>query len=428
MTQHTTSRRLRWSLIAAPAAGALLLAGCTDDGGSDDGDATASGFSIMVAQANDQDDAYAQLIEQYSEETGIEIEVIDYPSDAYNTQVTTQLQAGNAADMMILAPGTGQAISIVPLAEAGFLEPLDSAASVIPAGSEHLYEYEGANYGQPTSLMPVNLVWNPDAAAEAGIDEFPTDFDALLEACTTARDGGKSFMAIAGSVPVNPGLLAQIVSATRVYAEDMTWNDQRASGDTTFVESDGWRQTLEDIVTLNDTECFQDGAAGGGFDAITNGVVGGTSLSAPVPGSAATSMNAAAEGLAIEVQSFPPASGDPFMIASANYAWTVNAAAEDGAKESAKAFVEWAGQPENAQTFADIFGAVPITGASADNLLAPYVPVADLLEAGSFSELPNASWPNPAVYDELAVGTQGLLTGQTTVDGILEAMDAAWDQ
>ena len=54
-----------------------------------------------------------------------------YPSDAYNTQVTTQLQAGNAADMMVLAPGTGQAISVVTLAEAGFLEPLDetSAAS-----------------------------------------------------------------------------------------------------------------------------------------------------------------------------------------------------------------------------------------------------------------------------------------------------------
>ena len=32
--------------------------------------------------------------QQYTEETGVEIEVIPYPSEAYNTQVTTQLQAG----------------------------------------------------------------------------------------------------------------------------------------------------------------------------------------------------------------------------------------------------------------------------------------------------------------------------------------------
>ena len=62
MSQHTASRRLRWSLLAAPVAGVLILAGCagnTDDGGGtndDGGDATDAGFSIMVAQSNDADD------------------------------------------------------------------------------------------------------------------------------------------------------------------------------------------------------------------------------------------------------------------------------------------------------------------------------------------------------------------------------------
>ena len=50
-----------------------------------------------------------RLADEYTEETGVEVEVIPYPSDAYNTQVTTQLQAGNAADVMVLSPGTGQA-------------------------------------------------------------------------------------------------------------------------------------------------------------------------------------------------------------------------------------------------------------------------------------------------------------------------------
>ena len=149
MPQHTASKPLRWSLLAAPVVGVLVLAGCSGaTSNSGDGDsadsADAGSFTLMVAQANDADDFYAQMVTKYSEETGAEIEVIPYPSDAYNTQVTTQLQAGNAADVMILSPGTGQPISVVSLAEAGFLEPLDdTSAGVIPEGTENLYEVDG---------------------------------------------------------------------------------------------------------------------------------------------------------------------------------------------------------------------------------------------------------------------------------------------
>src|SRR5688572_3508726 len=179
MSQLSTHRKSRWLLLAAPVAGALILAGCSgsaDDGGggSTDAPATAAGFSIMVPQANDQDDYYAQMAETYTEETGVEVEMIPYPSEAYNTQVTTQLQAGNAADMMILAPGTGQAISVVTIAEAGFLEPLDEAsAGVIPEGTEALYEVDGEIFGQPTALAPVGLIYNGAGGEEVGIEAYP---------------------------------------------------------------------------------------------------------------------------------------------------------------------------------------------------------------------------------------------------------------
>lgn len=430
MPQHPASSQFRWPLLAVPVVGALVLAGCaggggTTDNGGDSGE-TADGFTLMVAQANDADDFYAQMTAAYSEETGAEIEVIPYPSDAYNTQVTTQLQAGNAADVMILAPGTGQPISLITLSEAGFLEPLDeTSAGVIPEGTEGLYGSDGEAYGQPTSLGTSSLVWNPAAAEEVGIDEFPATFDELLDACTTARDGGKSFTVLAGSAVFNTGLLAQIIAATRVYAETPDWNEQRAAGDVTFADS-GWRQTLEDIVAMNDGGCFQDGAAGGTFDSITNGIGGGTSLSAAVPGSAATSINTGAK-LETVVEAFPPAEGqDDFMLASANYAWAINAKADDSAKASAQEFLDWVAEPKQAQTFADLSGAVPITGVSTETLLPVYQPVAELLESGAYTGLPNATWPNPKVYEALGTGVQGLLTGQKTVDAVLEEMDAAW--
>lgn len=431
MPQHTASR-LRWPLLAAPIAGVLILAGCSggnaEDGGdsNDGGGDTAAGFSLMVAQANDQDDYWGETAAKYTEQTGVEIEVIPYPSDAYNTQVTTQLQAGNAADMMVLAPGTGQPISVVNLAEAGFLEPLnETSTGTIPAGTEAEYTYDGDVYAQPAALVPVGFIYNGPGGEEVGIDEYPATYEDLLEACTTARDGGKTFTVLAGGVPFNTGLFSMLVSATRVYAETPDWNEQRAAGDVTFADS-GWRDVLEDIVEMNDGGCFQDGVAGGTFDSITQGIGGQTSLTAAVPGSAASSI-AAGTGLDLNVQAFPPDGGDPYTLASANYAWAVNASSDDDVKASAQEFLDWLATPEESQAFADLSGFVPITGATADNLLPIYEPIGDLLENGDYAGLPNATWPNPAVYDALGTGVQGLLTGQKTVDQVLEEMDAAWD-
>jgi hypothetical protein len=63
MSQLSTNRHLRWSLLALPVAGVLVLAGCSGsgDGGSTE-DPAATGFSMMVPQSNDADDFYAQVI------------------------------------------------------------------------------------------------------------------------------------------------------------------------------------------------------------------------------------------------------------------------------------------------------------------------------------------------------------------------------
>jgi len=432
MPQHTASRHLRWSLLAAPVVGVLVLAGCSAGGGDDtsdsNGDAGKTGFSIMVAQANDADDYYGQLAKMYTDETGVPIEMIPYPSDAYNTQVTTQLQAGNAADMMVLAPGTGQPISVVTLAEAGFLEPLDDAsAGLVPAGAEAEFQVDGKTYAQPTALTPVGMVFNVTAADEAGVSEYPATYEDLLAACADARDGGKSFTVLAGGIPFNTGLFSMLISATRVYEAAPDWNEQRAAGDVTFADS-GWREVLEDIVEMNDAGCYQDGAAGGTFDSITQGLGGGTSLTAAVPGSAAASISGAT-GAELNVQAFPPADGqEPFTVTGANYAWGINASSDDAVKKSAQAFLDWAAEPDNAKAYADLSGAVPITGIVADELLPQYAPIGDLLSNGSYAGLPNATWPNPAVYDALGTGVQGLLTGQTTIDQVLDSMDAAWGE
>jgi raffinose/stachyose/melibiose transport system substrate-binding protein len=317
---------------------------------------------------------------------------------------------------------------VLPLAEAGYLEPLGEVSTgLLPEGSEGLFQFDGETYAQPTDLIPVGMAFNNGAAEEAGV-ELPQDFDQLLEACETVAGEGKSFFALAGSAPPNVGLMTMAISATRVYAETPDWNQQRADGDVTFADDEGWTETLQTVLDLNEAGCFQEGAAGGGFDAITQGLTQGTALSAFVPGAAATELSNATEGLELSIAPFPPASGgDPFVLASPNYALAINAAADDGVKQAAQDFLDWMAEPENAAQFTEIQGGVAITGPD-ENLSPVYEPLADLLTEGSYVPLPNLEWPNPSVYDALAAGVQGLLSGQGDIQTVLESADAAWGE
>ena len=293
-----------------------------------------------------------------------------------------------------LSPGTGQESSVVPLAEAGYLEPLgETSTALIPDGLEGQFVVDGTTYAQPVSLTPVGMLWNPAAASDAGV-EAPADTDEVLDACQGLTDAGKSYFAIAGSVPPNPGLMTMSISATRVYAETPDWNQQRAADEVTFADSEGWQDALQTVVDLNDAGCFQPGAAGGGFDAITQGITQGTSLSAFVPGGAATELSNATPGLELEIQAFPPASGgEPYLLASPNYALGVSSDSDDATKQAALDFLAWVAEPENAAAFIEVEGGVPITGPD-ENLLPVFEPVRELLESGSYAPLPNSEWPN----------------------------------
>jgi raffinose/stachyose/melibiose transport system substrate-binding protein len=180
---------------------------------------------------------------------------------------------------------------------------------------------------------------------------------------------------------------------------------------------------------MNGADCFQPGAAGGGFDAITSGITQGTSLGAFVPGGAATELMNATPGLKLEIRPFPPAAGQKqFLLASPNYALAINAKADAAQKTAAQEFLNWLAEPANAAEFTKIEGQVPIAGVENAELAAQYAAVKDLLAKGDYVPLPNLDWPNPAVYDALAKGAQGLLSGQGSVESVLESMDKAWDR
>jgi raffinose/stachyose/melibiose transport system substrate-binding protein len=426
MIKHTTGRLRRFGVLAAvPLLGALTLSAC---GGGDSGSGDDQSFTFIYPTATNTESPYETLAKKYSSETGTKIETRKLPNDSYGTALRTQLQGGNAPDLMVVAPGRGQEYAVLALADAKLLAPLnDASTSTVPDGAKGLFTLDGKTYAQPTDLVPVGMVWNK-GAAEKGGTAFPQDSDAMLAACKTLASSGKSFLALAGTAPPNLGLMAMSISASRVYAQTPDWNKQRADNKVTFANSQGWQDTVRTIEQMNQAGCFQKGAAGGGFDAITQGVTRGTSLGAFVPGGAAQELMNATPGLTLEIRAFPAAAGaKPFLLASANYALAINAKAKAGQKTAAQKFLNWLAEPDNAAEFTKIEGQVPISGVDKAELAPQYAPVKDLLAKGDYAPLPNLEWPNPAVYDALSKGLQGMIAGKGNAQSVLEATDKAWD-
>ncbi|MBT2249329.1 extracellular solute-binding protein [Arthrobacter sp. BHU FT2] len=427
MTQHRRSSRLKAAAFAIPTIAALALTGCSASAGGSDSSGGSKEFSLSFATSNTIESPFQVLAEKYMEANpDVKITFNPQPNDSYDQTLRTQLQAGNASDIVVTSPGSGQGRSILPLAEAGFLEPLDDTAKeLLPEGSAGTFGPDGKVFGQATAITVSALVANEGAVKEAG--EFPADFEALEEQCKTLESSGKSLFALAGAAPPNTGLTAMSLAASRVYAQDPKWNDKRAAKEVTFAGSEGWKSALEAVNTLKDAGCFQKGAAGAGFDAITKGLASGTALAGFIPATSWKQLQSATAGSEFGVRALPAeeGSGKDFLYASANYAFSINAASKN--KEAAKAFLAWAAEPEQTKAFAEIDGALPVSGLdSYDFEGGAYKNVGDLIKDGKYGPLPNIQWPNSAVYDALATGVQGIITGQKTPDQVLQAMDAAW--
>src|SRR5829696_9139510 len=173
MSQHRRSRVLRTGVVATAAASALILAGCSASGSGTGGSGSGGdekSFSFTFATSNNLESPYETLANEYMKANkGVTITTNPTPNDKYGETIRTQLQAGNASDVIQTTPGSGDARGIIPLAEAKFLEPLgDTATKLIPEGSEPIFQIDGKTYGQPLDFTVATLVASLGTAGMLG--------------------------------------------------------------------------------------------------------------------------------------------------------------------------------------------------------------------------------------------------------------------
>ncbi|NYF14897.1 raffinose/stachyose/melibiose transport system substrate-binding protein [Pseudoclavibacter sp. JAI123] len=420
MPPTLTPARTRVTTGLTAVAVVVALAGCSNSSASTP---SAGSLDFSFSYPSTENSPYAALAERYMEANpGVTVTLNPIPSENYDSVLRTQLQGGNASDVIMATPGSGTTLSVISLAQANLLAPLaETNAALVDEGSKPLFFVDGEQFGHPTDISITGTVFN-----EAPGVAYPESSEELLETCA-ALDGGTSLFALAGSVPINGGIAAVTIAATNVYAENPDWDAQRAAGEVSFAGTEGWRATLQLIIDMKDAGCFQAGAEGSGFDAIVNGIGQGTSLGAFIPGGAAVELGRSSPEAELVVESFPaPKGAKPFIFASSDYAVSISEASER--KEAAQAFLDWFAEPENAEGYADAAGTIPITGIDGIDLTnSTHAPVAQLIADGQYTQFPVNIWSNPSVFDKLGSGVQALLTGQQSVDGLLGELDAAWD-
>jgi raffinose/stachyose/melibiose transport system substrate-binding protein len=432
MTFLTTRAQRRQALTAlASATGvALTLAACSTgsaSGGTSGKEPQTIRFTYVTA--NPKETYYETLAKDYeAAHPGVTIKTNKIALNAADQTIPTQLQGGSGPDVFWVNAGSGQQDSIGQLAKGKLLLELPSSVySHISAAEMAGYSANGKTYGVPTSTQVLGFILNNDLAKSTGVNiTGTTSLTDIISQCPTAVSKGKSVFGLAGSIPQNTGLMSVEIATSTVYGSNPKWNEDRAANKVTFAGSDGWKQALQSVIDMNKAGCFQKGAAGAGFDALTNGAAQGKLFGFFAPGGAAKDiMDAAGGHVKLDVMAMAAPQGvTPMMSISSNTGLAGNAKTKS--PNLVTDFLAFSTTPAEAKKIADAQGTIPIGADKSTQLLPQYATVSSFFGGDNTRPYPVDGWPNGEVYTALGSGVTGLLTGQKTINDVLTAMDKAW--
>jgi raffinose/stachyose/melibiose transport system substrate-binding protein len=430
-TEEPTMSTPTWRRLGALATLALAatsLTACGSTGASGSSGSKSITFTYQIANPGTKS-VFQTLAEDYEKaHSGVTVKTNPISLNSYGSTITTQLQAGNGPDVFFVNAGGGQAGSVGTLGAAGKLMDLDGhiAAGAVPEKAKASLTSKGKVVAFPVYLAPTGIIFSPQAAAKSGFTmNSSTTMQDVMDACGKVADGGQAIFGLAGATAANTAIFTSAIAASTVYGPTPDWNAQKAAGKTSFAASQGWKDALQTVKDLYDANCFQKGAAGAGFDALTNGAGQGQLLGFAAPGGAAKDIMSSTGGkVKLTVQAVPAPKGyKTFLMAGTPDAIAANANTKN--KTLALDFVSWLSQPAQTAKAAAAAGDVPV-GSDGNGLLPQYKDVASLIKTGKVSQYPYIDWPNGEVYNTMGTGVTGLLTGQMSVDDVLKAMDKAW--
>lgn len=267
--------------------GAFVLSGCQDSNeqnqaeGSDQGDLEISMIHYFNPELNEpapmaQLERMDDFLEQHPDLT-MDIEVQSH--DNYETKITTLAAADELPDLFLIKGSMTQAF-----ADNGQIMPVEQIYESHPGWSDLFvdgtmtpFEANDTHYGVPISGGATHIIYyNEDLFAEAGLSEFPADWDGFMEAIDQLNDAGITPIALGnqGRWVANSSYLSTLANrftGTEWFQDILAENGNASFTDEAFVnalrtlhemaENDAFNNDLNSIDNSQQQSMYMNGEA-----------------------------------------------------------------------------------------------------------------------------------------------------------------------
>lgn len=431
------SLRRRTAALASAGLAVALMAGCSTTGAqepeadpSTGSQETTAELSGTLTLATSSDLGPKLFIDDFTAETGVEVQGTYAEAGALGEQIRIQVTSGTAPDLFRSAPGFAAPSSVLNLANEGALRDLSDQpwAQYVPESFSRLQSVDGETYAFPTYGQAMLAFYNKDVFEEVGV-EPPTTWSEFIEIMDELKAAGKVPIALGLADNYIMQFLPFALAGTLVDGLEPDFYEKLDAGETSFVESEGWRKTFELFVGLVEDGYTTPDPLGMPGDPAMQSVASGDAAIVVMPSAASPVLAGLMTGGEDRMGSFAiPATDDasetivPF---TPDYL-VVNADAKNG--DAALAFLEYISTPERASQWAAEVGAIPaLTNAEpidndVNRTMQPF------LSSGQVAPFSNHGWPGGQVAGALMEVGQQVVEGSKSIDDLLAAMDAAYQE
>jgi raffinose/stachyose/melibiose transport system substrate-binding protein len=383
--------------------------------------------SLRLIGVADEKDPLEDLTKAYTASNpGVTFKTSYAPTDQVQTSVRAQLGGGNAPDIFVLYPGSGSAMSMALVAEAGLLADLSAQkwTSAIPPNFKSSFASKDKVYLFTAGLTVIGTIYNKKVFADAGV-EIPKTWSELLSACAKFKAAGKIPLALGAQTQWVTQLITYALVASTVYADTPDFDDKQQAGSVSFAKS-GWVEAMQRYMDLRDRGFFNDNPNGTTLEQQTSMVGTGQAAMAVQVAPLLPAFRAAATNAA-DIDMFPFPGAD-----TADKVWTwgapnvgIGVSAAGKSQDAALKFVEFLGEQKNLNRWCELAAAIPIkrdATSKVDPALTSFLPLLDANKAAPIG----LRWPNAEVQPVHFAVIQELLAKTTTIDAALKKMDDAY--
>ena len=198
-------------------------------------------ITMMVSGTAQPNDFETQILPKLVKQKfpNITLEVTKLPDDQYYTALKTKLASGECADMILVQPKYAGANSVLGLAKAGYLAPLDDVSALQKVGKAGTapFTYENKVYAVPEGVTMLGTYYNKDTFKKYNISE-PKNWTEFLDACKKLKAAGVQpiVMGDKDSYVMQFGLYQ--IAANQIYPKNAQFDDKLKTGETKFTDKE----------------------------------------------------------------------------------------------------------------------------------------------------------------------------------------------